>query len=239
MNRLTDRLQLIAEQIQTGETMADIGTDHGFLPIYLWRNGISPKVIMCDISEPSLDKAIKAAQEFHSSDKLLFRAGDGLKVLDNGEVDAVVIAGMGGNLICDILAANITKAKSFKRFIFQPRNNCGNLRYWLEHNGFYVYRNLLVREGKFICEIICAIPTRDDAEVNGNCHRSNFEKNHAYWDFPRDIIKSQGDLAIEYARTKLSIEEKILEGLMLSTEEKLSEIDQVKNRIEYFKSLLA
>ena len=74
MNRLTDRLQLLADQIENGETMADIGTDHGFLPLYLWQQGISPAVIMCDISEPSLAKAKAAAGALQFGRELDFRA---------------------------------------------------------------------------------------------------------------------------------------------------------------------
>ena len=64
MIKLSDRLQLIADKVEIGETMADIGTDHGFLPLYLIAQGISPKAIMCDISGPSLNKAREAAVEY-------------------------------------------------------------------------------------------------------------------------------------------------------------------------------
>ena len=57
MIKLSDRLQLIAKEVNNGETVADIGTDHGFLPMYLWEQGISPKVIMADVSQGSLKKA--------------------------------------------------------------------------------------------------------------------------------------------------------------------------------------
>ena len=120
MNRLTDRLQLLADQIENGETMADIGTDHGFLPLYLWQQGISPAVIMCDISEPSLAKAKAAAGALQFGRELDFRAGDGLNVLAPGEVDVIVIAGMGGLLIRDILSDDLEKTRSFSKFILQP-----------------------------------------------------------------------------------------------------------------------
>ena len=117
MNKLTDRLQMLADEVQKGETMADIGTDHGFLPLYLWENGISPHVIMCDISEPSLAKAKAAAGAYQFGQELDFRAGDGLAVLAPGEIDAVVIAGMGGLLIRDILADDPDKTVSFSKYV--------------------------------------------------------------------------------------------------------------------------
>ena len=146
--------------------MADIGTDHGFLPLYLWEKGISPKVIMCDISEPSLAKAKGAAGSYQFGSELSFRAGDGLRVLDSGEVDDIVIAGMGGLLIVDILSDDMNKTMSFKKYIFQPRNNSGRLRYWLVSHGFDITRNQLVREGKFICEVITAISPKSSEKAN-------------------------------------------------------------------------
>ncbi len=84
MDKFSDRLQMIADNIKHGETMADIGTDHGFLPLYLLEQGISPRVIMTDISEPSLGKAVdgteilsKNVPEIDIDERCDFRSGDG------------------------------------------------------------------------------------------------------------------------------------------------------------------
>ena len=113
MNKLSDRLQLIADQITKGETMADIGTDHGFLPINLWETGICSKVIMTDISEPSLRKAKGYAGAYQFGSDMDFRVGNGLQVLDKGEVDTVVIAGMGGILMTEILGEDLDKSRGY------------------------------------------------------------------------------------------------------------------------------
>ena len=99
MIKLSDRLNVIAEEIEMGETVADIGTDHGFLPIFLWENRISPKVIMTDISEGSLNKAIENCRRFHPETEFDFRLGSGIDVLSEGETDDLIIAGMGGMLM--------------------------------------------------------------------------------------------------------------------------------------------
>lgn len=238
MNKLTDRLQLIADQIETGETMADIGTDHGFLPLYLWDKGISPSVIMCDISEPSLAKAKAAAGAYQFGNELDFRAGDGLKVLKKGEVHAVVIAGMGGLLIRDILSDDFEKTCSFRKFVFQPRNNAGQLRYWLVNKGFFIRSNLLVREGKFICEIITAIPPKS-AENSIQADTEGIpEQTSAYWDFPDDMIGGNPELAREYALVKLGIEEKIRRGILKSCNINDADIMNVEKRIEYYERVI-
>lgn len=161
MIKLSDRLQLIADRINEGETMADIGTDHGFLPIYLKTSGKSPKVIMGDVSELSLEKGRKNAYmmvpDMAMLDDIGFRAGDGLSVLEPGEVDAVVIAGMGGKLIRDIMAADMELTLSVKKFILQPRIGQGHLRKWLVDNGFVIVAEDVVIEGDYIPEVITAV----------------------------------------------------------------------------------
>ena len=238
MNKLTDRLQMIADEVQKGETMADIGTDHGFLPLYLWERGVSPHVIMCDISEPSLAKAKAAAGAYQFGHELTFRAGDGLKVLAPREVDAVVIAGMGGYLIRDILAEDPAKTVSFSKFILQPRNNAGILRHWLVSNGFRIGKNQLVREGKFICEIITVYPPNSSDTGNFSLSEPLPAETDPSWDLPPDLCETQPELAAEYARVKLGIEEKILEGMQRSDSVAPEEIEQVKARIEYFTSVV-
>lgn len=226
--------------------MADIGTDHGFLPLHLWKSGNSPRVIMCDISEASLAKAKSAAAIFQSDKGLGFRVGDGLRTLASGEVDKVVIAGMGGNLIIDILSDDIDKTMSFEGFVFQARNNSANLRYWLVNNAFEISNNLLVREGKFICEVICTEPKKssqtNDYELSGpngaRTYREVENKDSGYWDLPSELFTSQLELASEYASIKLNKEKKIEMGIMSATTPDYEELDRVRKRIRYFESLL-
>ena len=203
MNGLTDRLQMIADEIKQGETMADIGTDHGFLPLYLWENGISPSVIMCDISEPSL---------------------------------AIVIAGMGGLLIHDILAADMEKTCSFSKYIFQPRNHAAHLRYWLVSNGFSIVKNQLVREGKFICEVITVLPPKSSKNGDTDLSDTLPAQDDPCWDLPKDMLLSQPELARDYAAVKLGIEQKILEGMRRSSNVSDCELHNVERRIDYFRS---
>jgi len=252
MTKLTDRLQLMADNITKGQTMADIGTDHGFLPLYLYENGICPKVILADVSAGSLDKAKENCGENEAFD---YRLGDGLKVLEYGEVDAVAIAGMGGRLMCKILGVDIQKIKSYKKFILQPRNGQGELRKWLIDNGFYITRELLVREGKFICEIIVAEPystcveqndgkSTDKCNEKDNCseykeYKEAFEQyGEIAYELPVKLLKQNELLGKELILRRLATEERILDSLKESkadTEEKRAEI---KSRITYINKIL-
>lgn len=154
--KLSERLDAIASEIELGKTMADIGTDHGFLPIYMLEAGICPKAIATDISPKSLNKAEIQWKNGKYDGEFITRVGNGLGVLNFGEVDTIVIAGMGGLLISDILSDDFNHTKSFNQFILQPRSHTGELRKRLWCMGFEVEKDLLVREGKFIPEILVA-----------------------------------------------------------------------------------
>ena len=168
MTELSIRLQKIADRINEGETMADIGTDHGFLTIYLIENDISPSVIMTDVSLPSLMKGSDNLDMLGADRKRAdFRVGDGISVLERGETDTVVIAGMGGMLIRDIMSIDMEHTCSFRKYILQPRTRQGHLRKWLLENGFTIIHEDLVEEGRFIPEIITALsPQADDVFTN-------------------------------------------------------------------------
>ena len=103
MIKLSDRLQKIADFIEPGESVADIGTDHGFLPIALWEQGKSPHVILSDINSGPLEKARFNINKHFPEKQFDIRIGNGIQTIRPAEVDNIVIAGMGGLLIAEIL----------------------------------------------------------------------------------------------------------------------------------------
>lgn len=239
MIKLSDRLQMIADLIEKGQTVADIGTDHGFLPMFLWESKKSPKVILADISKGSLQKAIDNVYMQDYNEETIkkyfdFRLGNGIQVLENGEVDTVVIAGMGGILMTEILGDNIEKTKSIKKFILQPRNGQGKLRWWLLNNGFTILDEKLVREGKFICEIIFV-------EVDSDKNKGNPSKTEAEdikYELPESILMSNDSLALEFTEKKLKVEIDILEKMKKAKISNDEKIHQMENRILYLENLL-
>jgi len=235
MIKLTDRLQVLADQIKQDETMADIGTDHGFLPIYLWENEISPKVIMADISPGSLEKARVNCYENYPDVKFDLRLGNGIQILENGEVDAVVIAGMGGKLMTEILGEDLEKSKSFKKLILQPRNGQSKLRRWLLENGFSIIKESLVRENKYICEIITVVPYVDENPVSYLI--DNEIDDPMCYEVPPWIL-SAGELAAPFIQNKINIEEYALNGIMKADVVDHDREKVTRTRIEYLQKLL-
>lgn len=133
---LTPRLECIVSHVKA-ETAADIGTDHAYVPIELIRSGRAKKVIAADVRKGPLEIAAANIEKYGMSDKIETRLGSGISVLDNDEADTVIIAGMGGELICEILGNNIDKTR-FPLFILQPMNSQYELRRWLFENGFEI-----------------------------------------------------------------------------------------------------
>ncbi|MBR0139433.1 MAG: SAM-dependent methyltransferase, partial [Firmicutes bacterium] len=160
MNKLnlSERMTLLASLVR-GRSAADIGTDHGFVPVFLLREGLADRVILTDINRGPLEKARKNIEDLGLSKELTdLRLGPGLTVLEKGEVDTVIIAGMGGELIASILAEDLEKSRSFGFYVLQPRSRENVLRQWLDDNNFYVTDERLVREKGRICQVICASP---------------------------------------------------------------------------------
>ncbi len=163
---LTARLETIKNMIEDMESVADIGTDHGFLPVFLLENKISPKVIMTDISPSSLEKAKGNAGAYQFGGQADFRLGDGLEVIKAGEADVIVMAGMGAKLMVAMLERDREKTLSFRKYIFQPRKNSELLRRWISENGFVISEEDLVKEGAYVCEIIKAAPRNNNDGKN-------------------------------------------------------------------------
>ena len=159
--KLPARLAVMAEFVSLGESVADIGADHGYLPIYLIREGVSPFAVLTDVKPGPLEKArisvAKAGIE-EGDPRIGFRLGEGLTALQEAEVDVVVIAGMGGETIMAILESSPEKTRSFKRFIMQPRTKAETLKNWLICTGWKILKEASAVERGRICDIILAVP---------------------------------------------------------------------------------
>lgn len=227
MIKLTDRLQKITDFIDKGESVADIGTDHGFLPISLWESGKSPYVILSDVNAGPLEKARYNIVKYYPGEDFDLRIGDGINTLKPAEVDAVVIAGMGGLLISEILGADPELTRSFKKFILQPRNAQDKLRGWLLGNGFRIDNEALVREGKYLCEIILAVPSDQRAETSG-----------IDLEISPLLFEKKDPLLVEFIENKIRIEKKILEAIRAGANKgQADKLEKSEERIKILQEL--
>ncbi len=154
--QLDSRLQALADFVAPGSRVADIGTDHAYLPVYLVMNGKSDFVIAGDKNAGPCQAAKRTVREYEMERRIFVRQGDGLKVLEPGEVDTVCIAGMGGSLISDILCARLDLLKTVDTLVLQPMNDAPELRKWLYQHDWHIGDEALALSDGRIYEIILA-----------------------------------------------------------------------------------
>lgn len=160
MIKLSQRLQAIADMVPEGAKVADIGTDHGFLPCWLAQQKRAELVIACDVNEQPLALAQKNIGDYQVADTVTTRLGNGLQVIKPGEVDVVTIAGMGGSLMLEILEASPSVVDKLRRIILQPNVGAEAIRVWAEKNRWQIVREELVRENDRFSVIIALEPGR-------------------------------------------------------------------------------
>jgi len=136
--KLSARLQTLADNIDNNASVADIGTDHGYLPIYLAQTEAVKKIAASDISAASLQSARRFASEYNVTEKITFINASGLEGISVHDFDTIVIAGMGGETIIEILS-NTPRIKQQKiKFILQPQSKLDLLSRFLYDNEYKI-----------------------------------------------------------------------------------------------------
>jgi len=222
--KLTARLQKIADQVTAGHSVADIGTDHGYIPIYLLKNKISPFAIAGDINESPLKCAEDNIADNNLLDSIETRLGSGLSILKPKEVDTAIIAGMGGLLISELLDNSKEIAQNLKTLILQPMQARPELRKYLVSNNFVIEKDILVKEDRHIYEIIVAKP--GEQEVS----------DPIYYEIGFHINSNPKPLAIEFIDRKIKITKEIIQNISENASEssikKLKEMNSKLKRLE-------
>lgn len=148
--QLSKRLLTVAGFVTPGSRVADVGTDHGYVPIYLVETGRSPGAIAMDINEGPLLRAQQHIREACLEDYIQTRRSDGAAALKSGEADTLIVAGMGGPLMEKILTQGREVLESCREFILQPQSEIREFRKYLQRNGFRIEQEDMVQEdGKF------------------------------------------------------------------------------------------
>lgn len=148
--QLSQRLSSVASMVTAGNCLADVGTDHGYVPIYLYERKIIPHAIAMDINKGPLERAALHIAESGMKEAIETRLSDGLTALKPGEADSVVIAGMGGPLIIRILSAHPEITESLKELILQPQSEISEVRIWLYEQGYeIVEEHMIFEDGKY------------------------------------------------------------------------------------------
>lgn len=220
---LSKRLQAIANLVPNNSIVADIGTDHGYIPKYLIDMNISKKVIATDISIKSLEKTIEYVRDFNYS-RIVPRVGNGLEVIKPFEVDTLIISGMGGLLIKEILDSRRDITSSINNLILQPNIASEELRQYLMDMNFKIIDEDLVKEDGKYYEIIFAKRGKD------------FIDKEYYFEIGKKLIEKKHPLLREYIEFKMKNMDKIIDSLADKTSEKAS--DRMEELEKHRKSYL-
>jgi len=148
--RLSNRLKAVASMVTLGNVVADIGTDHGYVPIYLIKEGLIKHALAMDINEAPLQSAKENIATYDCEQAIKTRLSNGVEALKANEADTVIIAGMGGNLIMKILSAGREVLVTAKELILQPQSEIAQVRCFLQANGYCIIaEDMVYEDGKY------------------------------------------------------------------------------------------
>lgn len=221
---LSQRLKTVASLVKY-RSIADIGTDHGYIPCYLaYQNNID-KAIACDVNKGPLNKASENVSHYNFGEIIETRLGSGLEPLNKGEAETVIIAGMGGLLICDILKKGADKVQDIKQLILQPQRDIYSVRKLIHQLGFKIDDELMLCEGGKYYNIISA--------VKG----SEYYTDELYYYFGKKLIGSKSPVLKEYVTLRLNKYQSILENASRKSESN-ADMSELKKSVSMYLEVL-
>lgn len=221
---LKGRLGAIAQKIPQCNTLADIGTDHAYIPVFAVKSSKCIKAIASDVKKGPVEIAARNIKHFGYENLIETRIGFGLDTLRVSEAEVIVIAGMGGLLIQDIIERNTGIAKSAELLVLQPMNSEELLRKWLNENGFEILEEELSAESDKIYDIICAKWTGKTLQMDDFLYYIGY-----------GLVNRSDAIFRKYAFKKLSLIKKKICGMQKARKLPFGEIDNlidIKNRLE-------
>jgi tRNA (adenine22-N1)-methyltransferase len=221
------RLKTIAGMVDECEAVADIGTDHGYIPIYLVKNKVCKKAIASDINKGPVEKARFNIKLENMQDRIECRLGGGLTTIQPGEVQGIVVAGMGGNLIRDIMEEGVDKFKKAEFAVLQPVQNPEVLREYIYKKGYKIIDEELCIDDNRLYEII---------KVTYDNKIENIDS--IYYEVGKILIEKKHPLAKQYIKIKIDRYIKILNNIVEESESSSRRKVEVKNKITKLEELL-
>lgn len=217
--KISERLKKVASLINKGNVVADIGTDHGYLPIYIVKQGISNRVIAMDVRKKPLEKAKSNVSEHNVSDMITLRLSDGLSGLEAGEAGTITICGMGGKLIQSILEKGRDKYDDKTQLIVSPQSEIREFRIYLRDNGFKVNSEYMIEEdNQFYLIIDCVLcePDRGEGYMSEECIGDDIDAltYEAYLRYGESLLKSRNPALKLCLEHDLKVREGVLEKVL-------------------------
>lgn len=228
---LSKRLKAVAESVTRGNVVADVGCDHAYISIYLIEKEISPYVLAMDVNKGPLKRAAENIKKYQYEEKIETRLSNGLHRLEAGEADTILLAGMGGVLMTEILEAGRDAVASAKELVLQPQSEIPSVRKYLHSIGYEIVSEKMLTEDEKYYVMIKA----------SNKQSTTPYDREEYYLCGKLLLEEKNMILKEYLLREKEQKEKVVEGLSLHTslrtiqrkEEILEELQYIKAGLNY------
>lgn len=213
--QLSKRLAAVAALVSPGNRVADVGTDHGYIPIYLVKSGISPNAVAMDIRPGPLQRAREHIHKYGMDNKIDTRLSDGVAALNKGEAETLVIAGMGGNVMIHILEEGREVIASIKECILQPQSDITKFRQYLYENGFITVAEDFVEEDGKYYPMMKVIPDSSTTYTKEKTEKEilNSKDRAIDYQFGRLLIQQNHPVLREYLINKMKKNDLVMQNI--------------------------
>jgi len=222
MVKISDRLKTAASLIREGAVLADVGTDHGYVPIYLLEQKKIKSAIAMDINKGPLERAREHIHLYGMDAYIQTRLSDGVAALEKGEADSILVAGMGGGLVIHILEEGKDICQAAGELILQPQSELCSVRDYLAKNGYMIDAERMVFEDGKYYPMMHAVPGRDDTVYP-----------ESYFKYGGWLIREKNEVLLRYLekeeREVREIQKKLLPGQ--EKERIRARLDEIKERL--------
>ncbi len=216
---LSERIKSTAGCVTKGHVVADIGCDHAYTSIYLINEGIAKRIIATDINKGPVQRAVTNIRECGLCNLIEVRCSDGISDIDISDgIETILISGMGGNLMIDILKGNSRVCECVKELVIQPQSDIARVRHYLHDTGFcIVYEKMVHEDGKYYTII--------------KAHRGveHYDNEYEYM-YGHYLINNPDGTCIDYMRGIHESNERIIRHLIgRGGESSMKRIEELKN----------
>ncbi|PXV93577.1 tRNA (adenine22-N1)-methyltransferase [Lachnotalea glycerini] len=227
--QLSNRLSAVADMVSKGNRLVDVGTDHGYLPIYLIEKGQIPSAIALDINQGPIQRAKEHIGEHNLEGHIETRLSDGVAALKQGEGDTLVIAGMGGGLVIHIITNGEQVLPHFKEFILQPQSEIEQVRRFLIREKYTITQeHMIEEEGKFYPMM---------KAIKGVC--IDYDRT-VFYKYGKGLLESRNEVLKHFLHKELQTYISILDKLLANNQQSaLTRSNEIKQEIKYIKEAMS
>jgi len=231
--QLSKRLLAVADMVTEGNRLADVGTDHGYVPIYLVKRGRIPWAIAMDVNKGPLARAEKNIAIHAAGQYIETRLSDGVLELHPKEVDSIIIAGMGGSLVIKILTEGEAVCRSADEMILQPQSDIAKVRYYLNEHGYQIIReDMILEDGKFYP--MMKVSGMDEQEILKGSRKTLTEDEELYNRYGRYLLENQNPVLWHFLKKEAAVIKEIHANICsMDSTEAVTRRKEIEQEMQY------